>query len=120
MLALTAWLSGPPPAQASDSAVILMYHRFGETNSPSTSIRLEQFEAHIKELKSGAYTVLPVPEIVSAIREGRPLPDRTIGLTIDDGYLSVMPKPFPGFAMQIYHSPFSCPLILSTRNFQAS
>lgn len=95
MLALTAWLSGPPPAQASDSAVILMYHRFGETNSPSTSIRLEQFEAHIKELKSGAYTVLPVPEIVSAIREGRPLPDRTIGLTIDDGYLSVYAEAFP-------------------------
>ena len=29
------------------------------------------------------------PEIVAAIRAGRELPDRTIGITIDDGYRSV-------------------------------
>jgi peptidoglycan/xylan/chitin deacetylase (PgdA/CDA1 family) len=32
---------------------------------------------------------------VAAIREKRPLPDRTIGLTIDDGYLSVYAEAFP-------------------------
>jgi poly-beta-1,6-N-acetyl-D-glucosamine N-deacetylase len=95
MLALTTWLGSPGGVQAADSAVVLIYHRFGETSFPSTNIRLEQFEAHIKELTSGPYTVLPVPEIVAAIREKRPLPDRTIGLTIDDGYLSVYAEAFP-------------------------
>ena len=95
MLALTTWLGSPGGVQAADSAVVLIYHRFGETRFPSTNIRLEQFEAHIKELTSGPYTVLPVPEIVAAIREKRPLPDRTIGLTIDDGYLSVYAEAFP-------------------------
>ena len=95
MLALTTWLGSPGLVQAADSAVILMYHRFGETSFPSTNIRLEQFETHIQELTSGPYTVLPVPEIVAAIREGRPLPDRTIGITIDDGYLSVYAEAFP-------------------------
>jgi len=95
MLALTTWLGNQGLAQAADSAVILQYHRFGETSFPSTNIRLKQFEAHIKELTSGPYTVLPVPEIVAAIREKRPLPDRTIGLTIDDGYLSVYAEAFP-------------------------
>ena len=94
-LALTSWIGLPSPALAADSAVILMYHRFGETSFPSTNIRLEQFEAHLKELTSGPYTVLPVPEIVAAIREGRSLPDRTIGITIDDGYLSIYTEAFP-------------------------
>jgi peptidoglycan/xylan/chitin deacetylase (PgdA/CDA1 family) len=93
-LALISWAGLPNPAQAADSAVILMYHRFGETNFPSTNIRLEQFEAHLKELESGPYTVLPVPEIVDAVREGRPLPDRTIGITMDDGYLSIYTEAF--------------------------
>ncbi len=72
-----------------------MYHRFGESDYPSTSIRIDQFEAHIAELKSGRYTVLPVPEILAALREGRELPDRTVGITVDDAYLSVYTEAFP-------------------------
>ena len=55
-----------PQAVAADSAVILMYHRFGEAQFPSTNIRLEQLDAHIKELKRGPNTVLPVAQIISA------------------------------------------------------
>jgi peptidoglycan/xylan/chitin deacetylase (PgdA/CDA1 family) len=83
------------PAKAADSAVVFMYHRFGEDTFPSTNIPLDQFEAHVQELKSGAYTVLPVPQIVAALREGRELPDRTIGLTIDGAYRSVYTEAFP-------------------------
>ena len=32
-----------------NSAVIYMYHRFGESAYPSTNITLEQFEEHLKE-----------------------------------------------------------------------
>ena len=95
LLALAYWLGAPAMSQAADSAVILMYHRFGENNFPSTNIRLEQFEAHLQELTSGPYTVLPLPDIVAAIREGRPLPDRTVGISVDDGYLSVYTEAFP-------------------------
>lgn len=97
MLATATWLSMPNVVQAADSAIILMYHRFGEDSFPSTNTRLEQLEAHIEELNSGPYTVLPVPEIVAAIREGRELPDRTIGITVDDGYLSIYSEAFPRF-----------------------
>ncbi|MBL6927839.1 MAG: polysaccharide deacetylase family protein [Rhodospirillales bacterium] len=87
----------PGVAFAADSAVVLMYHRFGETKYPSTNIRIEQFEAHLAELKTGGYTVLPVPEIVSALREGRALPDRAVGITVDDAYLSVFTQGWPRF-----------------------
>ena len=87
----------PATAEAADSAVFVMYHRFGETQYPSTSVTLEQFEAHLQELKTGGYTVLPVPEILDALNEGRPLPDRTVGITIDDAYRSVFTEAWPRF-----------------------
>ena len=86
-----------PQAIAAESAVILMYHRFGESQFPSTNIRLEQLDAHIQELKSGPYTVLPVVEIVSKIKSGTPLPDRTVGITVDDGFKSVYQEAWPRF-----------------------
>ena len=92
-LAITA--APTPAAWAADSAVIMMYHRFGESRYPSTNIRLEQFRAHVEELKSGGYTVLPLPEIVDALRNGRSLPERTIGLSIDDAYTSVYEQAWP-------------------------
>lgn len=80
---------------AATSAVILMYHRFGETEYPSTNIKLEQFEAHIKELKSGPYTVLPVAEIIRKLKNGEVLAERTIGITIDDAYRSIYTEAWP-------------------------
>lgn len=77
------------------SAVILMYHRFGEDRYPTTNVRIEQFEAHINELKMGGYNVLPVKDIVSALKKGESLPLKTVGISVDDAYLSVYEKAFP-------------------------
>ncbi len=92
LLCVIPWM--PPPA-AAQSAVLLVYHRFGENEIPSTNITLEQFEAHIEALETGAYTVLPVPEIVAAMKTGEPLPDRTVGITIDDAYASAYREAWP-------------------------
>ena len=97
LLAALVWLSmGPLEVRAAgDSAVVIMYHRFNESKYPSTNTTPEQFAAHIKELKSGKYTVLPLPEIVDALKKKKPLPDRTIGLSIDDAFLSVFEQAWP-------------------------
>ena len=94
VLVLCVWL---PHAQAAeqDGAVILLYHRFGEDALPSTNIRLEQFEAQVAELTSGPYHVLPLTEIVAALSEDRPLPARTIGISVDDAFLSVYAEAWP-------------------------
>ncbi|MCH7863615.1 MAG: polysaccharide deacetylase family protein [Proteobacteria bacterium] len=83
------------PAAADTAAVVIMYHRFGEPKYPSTNITLEQFEAHIQELQSGKYRVVGLPEIIAALRDGRPLPDRTVGLSIDDAFRSVYREAWP-------------------------
>ena len=83
------------PAIAANSAVIFMYHRFGEGDYPSTNISLEQFEAHIAELQNGNYWVMPLPQILDALKNGDELPDRTVAITIDDAYLSVFKHAWP-------------------------
>ncbi len=96
MAVVAAWAAlAAAPTLADTAAVVVMYHRFGESDYPSTNTTLEQLEAHIAELTSGAYTVMPVPDIIAALRDGRTLPDRTVGLTIDDAYLSVYREAWP-------------------------
>ena len=82
-------------AWAAEGAVIVMYHRFGEDAYPSTNTRLDQLDAHIAELARGGYTVRPVADIVAALKTGAPLPDRTVGITIDDAYASVYDHAWP-------------------------
>ena len=88
---------GASPVIAADGASIIMYHRFGENDFPTTNVRLEQLDAHIKELTTGGYTVLPVPEIVRRLKSGEAFDDLTVGITIDDAYLSVLKEAWPRF-----------------------
>lgn len=77
------------------SAVVFSYDRFGEDQSPSISIRLDQFEAHLEELTSGDYEVLPLPRILEALRTGKPLPDRAVAITIDEASRSAFQEAWP-------------------------
>jgi peptidoglycan/xylan/chitin deacetylase (PgdA/CDA1 family) len=91
--ALVAGFAGA--AVAGDWASVIMYHRFGENTYPATNIRIDQFEAHLAELATGGYTVLPLPDIVAKLRTGGDLPDRTLAITIDDAYASVYQQAWP-------------------------
>jgi peptidoglycan/xylan/chitin deacetylase (PgdA/CDA1 family) len=90
-----AGAGGGGAAYAAESAVVFMYHRFGETTFPSTNIRIDQFEAQIAELTDGNYTVKSLPEIVARLRAGQSLPDRTVGISIDDAYISTYTEAWP-------------------------
>jgi len=100
VVGLTGGLLSPAQAQrtADDTlprAVIFSYGRFGDDAYPGSSIGLDQFEAHLEELRDGDYTVLPVPDIVAALRSGKVLPDRTVGITIDQTHASVYTEAWP-------------------------
>ena len=104
-----------PQVAAPAGAVIINYHRFGENDIPSTNIRLEQFDAHIAELKRGNFNVVPVAEIAEALRTGRPLPDRTIAITIDDGYTTSFTEAWP----RVKAAGFPLTIFISTDNIDA-
>ncbi|BAI70682.1 glycoside deacetylase [Azospirillum sp. B510] len=84
--------SAPSPGA---SAVVFAYDRFGEDQNPSISIRVDQFEAHLDELTDGDYQVLPLPRILDALRTGKPLPDRTVAITIDEASRSAFTEAWP-------------------------
>lgn len=76
-------------------AVIFAYNRFGDDEAPGASVRIDQFEAHIQELRVGGYRVLPLLDVVERLRAGQTLPDRTVALTIDDTHVSVWTEAWP-------------------------
>ena len=82
-------------ALAAESAVVLMYHRFGDSGHPSTNVTIAQFEAHIEALSSNKYAVMSLPDIIASLRAGRDLPEYTVGISIDDAFLSVYREAWP-------------------------
>lgn len=77
------------------SAVIFVYNRIGEDGYASTSTSATQFAEHIAELKSGGFTVLPLPDIVARLRDGTALPRRTVGISFDGGHKSILATAVP-------------------------
>ena len=85
-----------PASHAGDaSAVVFIYHRFGEDRYPTTSVTLDQLDAHLDHLAQAGYRVLPLDRIVDAISAGTKLPDRAVAITIDDAYDSIYTEAFP-------------------------
>jgi peptidoglycan/xylan/chitin deacetylase (PgdA/CDA1 family) len=82
-------------ADTGHSAVVVMYHRFGESQFPTTSIRLDQFEQHIALLEQEGARVLPLRQIVDRLAAGESLPDRAVAITVDDAYRSVKTHAWP-------------------------
>lgn len=94
---------------ADDHAVVLMYHRFDESAYPSTSVRLEQFQAHLDYLEEENYTLWSLSQLRHALLEEQPIPPRTVVLTVDDAYLSVYTVAYPmlkarGWPMTVFVS----------------
>lgn len=84
-----AALAGEP------AAAVFMYNRFGERGAAITNVRLDQFDAQLRELASGHYRVAPLPEIVDALLAGHELPERTVAITVDDAYRSFYTHGWP-------------------------
>ena len=80
---------------AQDSVSIIMYHRFGEPNYPSTNIQMDRFESHIIELKNPKYNIMHLSKIIEALKAGNELPEFTVALTIDDAFMSVYNNAWP-------------------------
>lgn len=80
---------------SSDNAVVFMYHHFGDSRYPSTNIRLEQFDHHLKYLKENDYNIWALSKIVKYLKNAKPIPLKTVALTIDDAYLSVYREAYP-------------------------
>lgn len=100
-LALLLWagafdsVRAQEPAPDRGQASVFVYHRFEEPRYASTSIGIGQFEAHVAELSSGRYQVMPLEAIIDALAAGEKLPEYTVAISIDDGFASVYTHAWP-------------------------
>ena len=78
-----------------NSAVVFMYHRFGESTHSSTNITIEQFQYQLDYLKENNYNVWSLSKILNHIINKKIIPLKTVALTIDDAYISTFTKAYP-------------------------
>ena len=91
--------------KADDSAVVFMYHRFGEGRYPSTSIRVDQFRQQMDYLRDGGFTIIPLAELVAFLSGNQELPPKAVVITVDDAYRSIYEVAYPLLAE--YGFPFT-------------
>ena len=110
VLLLSACTVSDTDAVAADSAVVLMYHRFGDARFPATNIRVAQFRDHMNYLQSNDYSVIPLARLLTSLDGDEPLPEKAVVITIDDAYRSVYDTGHPILAE--YEFPYT--LFVST------
>ena len=103
---LTSALLFGQAIKADDGAVVFMYHRFGEDQYPSTSIRVDQFRQQMEYLRDGGFTVIPLEELVAFLSgRNQALPAKAVVITVDDAYRSIYEVAYPLLAE--YGFPFT-------------
>ncbi len=78
-------------------ATIFVYHRFNDTKHQSTSISSEKLRSDFRYLKENGYRVIKLSELVALLKSKRPIPPKTVALTIDDNYKSFYDNGLPIF-----------------------
>jgi len=86
------------------SAPILLYHHVADDTPASTSISVEQFKQHMAYINEH-HTVLPLTDIVAAIKANEALPSNALAITFDDGYKNILTNGHP--ILSDYNFPYT-------------
>jgi len=81
------------PVMAEGHLVVLMYHRFDAGVSISTP--MDQFKRQIRYLKNHDYHFVTLPEVKEHLERDEPFQERSVLITIDDGYRSTYTRAYP-------------------------
>jgi peptidoglycan/xylan/chitin deacetylase (PgdA/CDA1 family) len=97
--------------KADQTINVLCYHRFQKTGGKSADsywISPERFESHLLYLKENGYNVVPMKRYVEFIEgKEKDMPEKSVIITIDDGYKSVYEYAYPllkkyGYSAVVY------------------
>lgn len=81
--------------QATPSAAILVYHRFGPRVIDSMTIRSDMFVTQLAALRRSGYTIVPLATVVDGLAGRVALPPKAVAITIDDGHHTVYSELLP-------------------------
>jgi len=90
-------VSGAFANEVKNSATVFMYHKFGVSKYPSTSVTIDQLNSHIEELTKEKYTIKSLDFIIDTIINDGDLPANTIGISVDDADKSFFEVGWPLF-----------------------
>ncbi|MEW6593852.1 MAG: polysaccharide deacetylase family protein [Thermodesulfobacteriota bacterium] len=90
---------------AGGSATVLIYHHFGDLRYPTTNVDMAAFRQQLAHLAAERYRVIPLAELIRLLRDKKPLPEKTVVITIDDGYRTTYTNAWP--LLRQYGFPFT-------------
>ncbi len=76
---------------------ILCYHQFTRRDKPAhrLELRARDFEAQLRYMRDEGFSFLSFADLAEIMQGGRPVPEKAVVLTIDDGYGSVYDVAWP-------------------------
>jgi peptidoglycan/xylan/chitin deacetylase (PgdA/CDA1 family) len=77
-----------------DNAVVLLFHQVSNTTPKATSVSPVTFRKQMQYL-SEHHTVLSLKEVIEALQNRQPLPDKAVVITFDDGYNNIYENAHP-------------------------
>ena len=86
ILPLLLLLGGIALMYASPGVPVLNYHQVEEKNGNPLTLWPDQFEAQMAYLAEEGYTPITIDEMMDALENGAPLPEKPVIITFDDGY----------------------------------
>ncbi len=90
---------------SNNSITVLIYHRVGESQYPTTNVSETKFRAQMTFLKDNGYQILSIDQLLHTMKRKRPMPEKAAVITFDDGYLSVFKVAWP--ILRQYGFPFT-------------
>lgn len=86
-------------------ATIFVYHRFGDERPhlSSTNTPLDELRSNFEYFEKNGYEVVPLSKLVDALKNGDPIEDNWVVLTIDDSYLTFYENGLEIFKEYAYH-----------------
>lgn len=70
------------------NAHIFVYHRFGDSRYPTTNTTIEELRKEFKYFKTNGYKVVPLSQLIDALKQKKEVPANWVVLTIDDNFKS--------------------------------
>ena len=106
--AAAVWLGGAAFAAAADGFVALSYHDVQDAvardaSTGQTAVSTANLAQQFAWLRQAGWRVVSVADLLAAQAGRKPLPDKAVLLSFDDGYASFYSKVFP--LLQQYHYP---------------
>ena len=82
---------------------ILCYHRFGRGHA-KLAVSEKSFKQQMQYLKDNNYNVIPMRAVYDFLQNKKPLPKKSVVITIDDGYRSTYDIAFPILKSLDFHA----------------